>query len=106
LNRYDGPADPAQNSNWVMGVEDAVENWAMNNGCGKEPIVKELTEDVSRLTYRGCTKDADVILYRIRKAGHTWPGSAAYAKREDRVTNMDIDASRLIWEFFEAHPLP
>ncbi len=29
-----------------------------------------------------------------------------FAKRTDRVTNMEIDASRLIWEFFEAHPLP
>jgi len=31
---------------------------------------------------------------------------AEFAKRTDHVTNMEIDASRLIREFFEEHPLP
>jgi polyhydroxybutyrate depolymerase len=77
-----------------------------SNDCDNEPVAKELTDDVTRLSYLDCAESADVVFYRIRNAGHTWPGSMLYEKRSGRVTNMDIDASRLIWEFFEAHPLP
>lgn len=105
VNTYSGK-DAERNPFWVAGVEEAIASWAGSNECGDEPVVKELTEDVTRLSYPECAEGADVVFYRIRNAGHTWPGSAEYAKRTDRVTNMEIDASRLIWEFFEAHPLP
>lgn len=105
VNTYSGK-DAERNPFWVAGVEEAIASWVDSNECGDEPVVKELTEDVTRLSYPECAEGADVVFYRIRNAGHTWPGSAEYAKRTDRVTNMEIDASRLIWEFFEAHPLP
>ena len=56
----------------------------------------------------GFADNADVVFYRIANGGHTWPGSPLSESLRDRlgVTNMDIDASRLMWEFFEANPLP
>lgn len=107
-NTYHGTADPEENSSWVAGVEAAVAKWAENNGCDSQNIAEDITEEVSRLSYQDCTDNADVILYRIGDGGHTWPGSPIANRVSERlgVTNLDIDASRLIWEFFEGHPLP
>ncbi len=107
-NRYDGAADPTVNVNWVAGVEYAVTSWARNNGCDSEAFAENVTEDVTQFSYRSCTDGADVVLYRIEDGGHTWPGSPTAESRPARagITNMDIDASQLIWEFFKAHPLP
>jgi len=105
VNTYSGK-DAALNPFWVAGVEEALTLWADSNGCATEPLAKTLTDEITRLSYADCSEGADVVFYRIKDAGHTWPGSKLYAQGSDRATNMDIDASRLIWEFFEAHPLP
>jgi polyhydroxybutyrate depolymerase len=108
LNTYHGAADPERNSSWVMGVESAVANWAGNNGCGGQAIADKITDEITRFSYRNCTDGADVTLYRIGNGGHNWPGSPTAALRPARagITNMDINASRVIWKFFELHPLP
>jgi len=108
LNTYHEAADPERNSSWVMGVEAAVAKWAENNGCGTQTIAENITDEITQLSYQNCTDGADVILYRIGNGGHNWPGSPTAEMRPARagITNMDIDASRVIWEFFEAHPLP
>ncbi len=63
----------------------------------------------------GCTVEklewkslsAPVIFYRIVKGGHTWPGgSKAQPSQFLGTVCRDIDASRLMWEFFKKHPLP
>ena len=107
-NNYHGAADPERNSSWVMGVESTVSKWAENNGCGSQAIAEKITDEITRFSYGNCIAGADVTLYRIENGGHSWPGSPFADRFPERlgVTNIDIDASRLIWEFFEAHPLP
>lgn len=49
---------------------------------------------------------APVLFYRIHGGGHTWPGSApSWLETLAGVgrTSRDIDASRVIWEFFARH---
>ena len=62
---------------------------------------------VRKTTYTGCAGGADVALYAIENGGHTWPGGSQYLPRGivGRVCR-DIDATRVIWEFFTAHPKP
>ena len=53
-----------------------------------------------------CPNGASVSLYRIRGGGHTWPGSVL--ESETKVlgaTTMAISADKIIWSFFESHPL-
>ena len=93
---------------WKAGVEHAVLGWANSNGCDKTPQELEVSTSVIQISFRNCDADGDVILYRIKGAGHTWPGSplASVLKQYGLgETNMDIDASRLIWKFFEQHSL-
>jgi polyhydroxybutyrate depolymerase len=46
----------------------------------------------------------EVILYRIRGGGHTWPGGAQYLPASIvGPVCRDIDATDVIWKFFKAH---
>jgi polyhydroxybutyrate depolymerase len=45
-----------------------------------------------------------VLLYRVHGAGHTWPGHRNYYPRFfTGPTSMEFDATRVIWDFFQAH---
>jgi polyhydroxybutyrate depolymerase len=92
-----------------MSAEELASWWAKTNGCKAEPK-KEKVEDakedgttVEKWTYEG---GAPVIFYRIEGGGHTWPGMKPVAERLLGPVCEDIDASRLIWEFFEKQALP
>ena len=54
------------------------------------------------MAYSECRDEVAVLLYIVEGGGHTWPGAADVA-RLGNVT-QEIDATDLIWEFFEAHP--
>jgi len=105
LNTYSG-GNPERNPNWVASVEAAVSRWADANGCSEDPAAFAVTSEVTRLSYQNCADGADVVLYQVAGGGHTWPGSPLAVRQRLGVTNMGIDASALIWEFFAAHPLP
>ena len=46
------------------------------------------------------------FLYRVEGGGHTWPGGEPLPEFITGETSRDINATRLLWEFFQAHPLP
>jgi len=58
------------------------------------------------ITY-DCPPDAAVEMYRVEGGGHAWPGSALSVSIGGVVgrTSMDIDATALMWEFFQENPL-
>jgi polyhydroxybutyrate depolymerase len=107
--RFDGTFDP--NVGMLVGTvegpsrEDVVESWAEENGCADDADASDIGEDVDHLVYR-CSSQEDVELYVVRGGGHTWPGGPTNAMAEAMAgrTTQTIDASRLIWEFFDQHP--
>jgi polyhydroxybutyrate depolymerase len=107
INHYEHRADSADY--WRMGVEEAIAGWARNNGCAGKASEERITSTVVRVAYQECERGGDIVFYRSEDAGHTWPGSPeanAMAARGRGKTNSAIDASKLIWQFFEAHLLP
>ena len=48
--------------------------------------------------------NADVILYTVEGGGHTWPGGKPLPERIVGRTTHEINASRIMWEFFLQHP--
>ncbi len=48
---------------------------------------------------------SDVIFYTITGGGHTWPGGKPLPEWLTGATTTEIDATRLMWEFFQEHPL-
>ena len=86
-------------------IEDWAAGWAENNSCSTAPEINEITNEITRRYYTGCESDAEVILYSIKGAGHTWPGGEKLPVWIAGYTNQDIDASALMWEFFSRYSL-
>ncbi len=50
--------------------------------------------------YAGCDPGAEVVFYTIADGGHTWPGGKALPEWITGKTSAELDATRLMWEFF------
>jgi polyhydroxybutyrate depolymerase len=65
-----------------------------------------ISDSVTLTSWVGCTDDVELGFYTIDGGGHTWPGSIVSSEITSiGVTNMDIDATALAWEFFQRHQL-
>jgi polyhydroxybutyrate depolymerase len=82
-----------------------VETLARHNGCSEEAIDLPPSGAASGIRYGNCTAQADVVFYTITGGGHSWPGGEPLPEFIAGETNQDIDATRLMWEFFQEHPL-
>ncbi len=80
--------------------------WAERNRCGPRPVQSTEAADVIRLEYTDCAEDAAVVLYTLRDGGHQWPGGKPLPAFLVGPYTRSIDATRLMWDFFQKHPLP
>jgi polyhydroxybutyrate depolymerase len=110
---YEGGVLPLTPDQSVWPTRQVVANWVQLNGCSSEPEVTDLPNrvddgtSITREVWAQCEGDAEVVLYSVEGAGHTWPGGLQYQPEEMiGKTSRDMDASQVIWEFFERHPLP
>ncbi|MEM9324647.1 MAG: PHB depolymerase family esterase [Bacteroidota bacterium] len=96
----------------VIGVEAAVDYWVQNNECATALTAVDLpdlnTNDNSIITvfeYTDCAcSNAQVMFYRVEGAGHTWPG-VVVPNANLGNTNLDVQASRELWAFFDRFEL-
>jgi polyhydroxybutyrate depolymerase len=75
-------------------VQATVMEWAARNECSNETEVVYQQGSVTCTAYKDCNENATVELCVIEGMGHDWPSP------------LQIDAPRVIWEFFAAHPMP
>ncbi len=86
-------------------VEEWVKSWALRNGCDLPAEVLPVTSQVSWIRYTSCTENAAVNFYTIQGGGHSWPGGEPLPKWIVGETNQEIDATKLMWEFFSQYSL-
>lgn len=96
-----------------------IDFWVAANGAYEEPVVTYLPEldpnDGMRIVknyYEAGPAGAPVILYLVEGGGHAWPGSpwpdnvlpgsSPIATEILGKTSMDMNASDVVWEFFES----
>jgi polyhydroxybutyrate depolymerase len=89
--------------NMVPPVEEWAMAWATRNGCATSPDITRPVDTVTVRTWSNCQSQADVILYTLAEHGHSWPGSPVMP---GSITSQAVNATDLIWQFFEAHPMP
>jgi polyhydroxybutyrate depolymerase len=77
-----------------------IETWVKRNGCAQEPVGGYEQSLVTAQFWGKCDQHADVVLYTAEGGRHTWPGSM-YG-----MANEYLDATAVIWGFFESHPMP
>jgi polyhydroxybutyrate depolymerase len=87
-------------------IPTQVAGWAHRNGCHSVAIDHHVADDVTLLSYH-CSADGSVDFYRITGGGHAWPGSEVSASLASVIghTTFSISADKIMWAFFEAHPL-
>jgi len=78
-----------------------ISQYAAKNGCKIQPKTLLESEKVTGIRYVGCDQDAEVVFYTIADGGHTWPGGKALPEWITGKTSQEIDATRLMWEFFQ-----
>jgi polyhydroxybutyrate depolymerase len=97
----------------LLSASETVDYWVAANGAGAVPEVEALPDAapddgtrVVRERYAAGDAGAPVVFHRVECGGHTWPGGRdAFGIIVGR-TSEDIDASRVIWDFFAGFALP
>ena len=97
----------------VVSVADTVRFWIAKNGCPAVPQTNYLPdidrEDGTTTTvesYKGCSREAEIVLYTVNGGGHTWPGGLQYINEAlIGKTSRDFQATATIWQFFKMHPM-
>jgi len=101
----------AKNYGAVLSVAETKEFWVENNGCSPNPQTSYEPDvdpadgtKVKKEFYRGCSEDAEVILYVIEGGGHTWPGGQQYLPEKIiGRTCRDVDANAVLLDFLKNH---
>ena len=85
----------------VSAVPVATQTWARLAGCQRGMQARPISENVTRFTYTDCRDNVTVGLYRIADGSHGWP--APTGPPHGPEATQEIDASRIMWAFFERH---
>ncbi len=83
-------------------VDYAMNFWAQRDLCAKTPWHTE-NRRFAVDTWLDGMEGSEVVLYTIKGGGHAWPGGKEVHFRMDDPTT-DVNATRLIWDFFKDHP--
>jgi polyhydroxybutyrate depolymerase len=98
---------PVAGSSWSYSALTAVDRWAAHNGCRTgHPKITAITANIDRIEYRGCHRNADVVLYEVKNSGHMSPGHGSPAL--DGLlnpTNTEVDGTVVAWEFLSRYRL-
>jgi polyhydroxybutyrate depolymerase len=100
---FEGGETPVElGSQTYPSVRRAVSEWARAAGCDAIATISRDIPEVELSTFRRCFRgDGDVLLYTVVEGGHTWPGMPVRFEQLG-YTTMQISASELMWQFFEA----
>lgn len=104
---FGGGQGSASKTNWES-VPNVIRSWVSAYGLPPNPTTT-FTKGSATLSIYGPGKNgAEIRLWLIKEGGHTWPGGYKTAPEERYnlgALTKDINASELMWEFFQAHPL-
>jgi polyhydroxybutyrate depolymerase len=116
LITFFGGADPIRpiegGTHIILGasrtLHPAAESWATWQrllNCPTQPSQESNQEGVRFTGYKPCVGGAEVAIYVIDQMGHHWPGGRESLPKALIGEPLDlVDATDLIWAFFEAHP--
>jgi polyhydroxybutyrate depolymerase len=85
-------------------VNDVMASWAAHDRCPAASATTTVTQHVRHFTWKKCKDGSGVNVYVVDNGGHRWPGGKPIPSgRVSGVMTQEIDASTLIWRFFEQH---
>ena len=85
-------------------VNAVMADWAAHDSCPAASATTTVAEHIRHFTWNACKNDAAVDVYVVDNGGHRWPGGKPIPSgRISGIMTQEIDASALIWRFFEEH---
>lgn len=85
-------------------VNDVMASWAAHDSCPAASATTTVAEHVRHFTWKACKDGSGVNVYVVDNGGHRWPGGNSIPSGQvSGVMTQEIDASTLIWQFFEQH---
>ncbi len=84
-------------------IPDWVAQYAAHNGCAATPDELPTQGEVTGVRYSPCDANSEVLFYTVHGGGHSWPGGGGLPKVIVGHTTQDIDATRMIWTFFQQY---
>jgi polyhydroxybutyrate depolymerase len=95
----------------LLSAPASAQVWATLDGCNATPAVTNLPDKVNdgthiqQNTYTGCQQGSAVVFYVVQGGGHAWPGGIQYLPVSVvGKSSKQMDASQVIWQFFQQHP--
>jgi polyhydroxybutyrate depolymerase len=105
---FHGNADQLVNYNGTTGIPPVLTTinwWVTKNACNTNVLFNALPDinvsdncTVEKYYYGSGTAGSNVTFYKILNGGHTWPGASPIPAFGP--TNLDINASQIIGDFF------
>ena len=86
----------------MKSLQFAVDAWTEFNRCAAKPTMGSTSALVHSI-YKSCAGGTSVELYKIIDGPHAWPMGVKLGPGAELPSNA-LDASKVIWEFFERHP--
>lgn len=89
-------------------VLDGLLDWVRADGCPEVPLREPIPCPdaglaIERLTWGPGDGGSEVVFYRIDGGGHVWPGRTPDSFLLGPAV-PSLDATEIIWRFFEKHP--
>jgi len=86
-----------------LSAEATATTWNRLNRCNGQWLETLRIGQVFTRSFQGCA--APVAWTTVEGGGHTWPGGLQYqSPLLIGITNRDVNASEMIWQFFAANP--
>lgn len=95
----------------ALSRQESIGKFAIANGCLPQATSEKLPAAgkdgtwVEKLTYTGCSSRAEVLSYVVHGMGHVWPPRSTRGGKKMGNTSQNLDATRLIVDFFLRHRL-
>lgn len=86
-------------------VNDTMANWAMHDRCPAAQAITKATDTVHYFGWENCRGGTSVDIYAVVGGVHGWPGGGPMSPgRTSRTKKSPVNATKVMWEFFDQHP--
>lgn len=87
-------------------IPTVVRDWAARDGCAPQSVDTDVASQVVLHSFR-CPAGISVQFYSVLGGGHSWPGSQSSSTESatDGPTTFQINATSLMWSFFQRFQL-
>ncbi|BDS11008.1 extracellular catalytic domain type 1 short-chain-length polyhydroxyalkanoate depolymerase [Aureispira anguillae] len=100
---YSGGIGNGPSSHYNLPQDSVINTWAAINSCTVPQDTLVNNSNYTLVKWRACNCSSEIHHYATQDGGHSWPGGPQTASGDP--SSSAIDATHLIWSFFQQHTL-